>query len=96
MGSISGTEPGFPLPGGLVTLPLNWDAVSNLVLMNMNRPCFLNFLGFLDGSGNGTAELNSNGPIDPVFVGTVMHFAFGLYNPFDFVSNPVAIEITPY
>ena len=36
LGSTSGTELGFPLPGGYVTLPLNWDALTNAVLQNLN------------------------------------------------------------
>ncbi|MFH1998640.1 MAG: hypothetical protein ABIK28_03120 [Planctomycetota bacterium] len=26
LGSATGTSPGYPLPGGMATLPLNWDA----------------------------------------------------------------------
>jgi hypothetical protein len=51
-------------------------------------------LGTLDASGTATAQLNAP-PLRPEFVGITMHYAYALNNPFDFVSNPVAIEIVP-
>ena len=33
LGSISGDEPGTPLPGGMATLPLNWDVLTNLIII---------------------------------------------------------------
>jgi hypothetical protein len=93
LGSLSGTEPGSPLPGGYVTLPLNWDAFTDLGLSLVNSPVFTGFMGKLDGNGNTLAQLNA--PPLPGFAGVVMYFAFTLNNPFDFVSNAAAIEITP-
>ena len=40
VGSMSGTDPGTPLPGGMATLPLNWDLFTNLVISLMNTPFF--------------------------------------------------------
>jgi hypothetical protein len=91
LGSVSGTEPGLPLPGGLVTLPLNWDAFTDLVIALINTSVFTNFLGTLDGDGTATAQLNA--PSVPGIAGVTMHYAYALNNPFDFVSNPVAIRI---
>jgi hypothetical protein len=93
LGNVSGTAPGTQLPGGLI-LPLNWDWFSDLVLLLANSPVFEDFCGQLNASGEATAQLNA-GPLDPAFVGAVLHFAYVLYAPFDFVSNPVPITIVP-
>lgn len=92
LGGVSGTFPGTTLPGGLV-LPLNWDAFTNLVLAYCNTTLFFDFLGNLDAKGTGKARLNA--PPAPGLTGTVMHYAYCLNKPFDFTSNPVAVEITP-
>lgn len=94
LGSISGTEPGTALPGGLVTLPLNWDIFTDAVWVLVNTPTFANFLGTLDADGKASAELNAP-PLRPDEIGTIMHFAYCLGHPFDYVSNPVEIEIVP-
>jgi hypothetical protein len=94
LGSISGTEPGLPLPGGMTTLPLNWDAFTDLVLTLLNTSLFTDFLGTFDSAGQAAAQLNAP-PVAPVFVGTKMYYAYSLSNPFDFASNPLMIEIVP-
>jgi hypothetical protein len=93
LGSVSGTDPGTPLPGGQATLPLNWDAFTDLVLNLINTSVFFDFLGNLDASGIATAQLNA--PPLPGYAGLVMHYAYCLNDPFDFASNPIAIEIVP-
>lgn len=95
-GSVSGTDPGYLLPGGLTTLPLNRDFFSDYIFNNMNNTNFIDFAGTLDASGLGTATLDTLGPVTPILpVGTTMHFAFTLRSPFNFVSNAVAVEIIP-
>jgi hypothetical protein len=59
----------------------------------INTPIFMDFLGALDASGTATAQVNA--PPILGFAGVTMHYAYALNNPFDFVSNPVAIEIVP-
>jgi len=93
LASVSGTSPGLPLPGGLVTLPLNLDWLSFLVLDNLNTPLFTNFSGVLDGAGAGTSQLNV--PPLPGAAGLPMHFAFTTRSPYDFVSNPVLVTFVP-
>ena len=51
-------------------------------------------LGTLDGTGKGTAQLNT-GKVAPEHVGTMMYFACLLIEPLDLASNPVVIEIVP-
>ena len=100
LGSASGTEPGLPLPGGLVTLPLNWDALTDMTIGLANSPALVNSHGVLDNFGDATAILDSNGPLPPTALGLVVDFAFLLYYPttyfpYDYVSNSVSIEIVP-
>jgi hypothetical protein len=75
----------------MVNLPVNWDVFTDFVLTLLNTSVFVNFLGTLDGSGTATAQLN----VPPVtgFAPLTMHYAYALNNPWDFVSNPVAVEI---
>ena len=94
LGSVSGTTPGFPLPEGIETLPLNWDLFTDFVLNFMHMPFFDNFLDNLDGQGENEAAMIM-AALPPGYVGLVMYFAYALNNPFDFVSNPVEIEIVP-
>jgi Tol biopolymer transport system component len=94
LGSTSGTSPGYPLPGGYAVLPLNWDAFTAAICTGINLPVFSDFLGLLDITSRRQAFLNIP-PLSPAFIGTEMHFAYTLGDPFDFVSNPVLIEIAP-
>ncbi|MHC4945057.1 MAG: choice-of-anchor Q domain-containing protein [Planctomycetota bacterium] len=91
VGSLSGTAPGTPLPGGHEMLRLNWDLFTDIVLGSLNTPVFMDFYGKLDYAGHASAQLNA--PPVPGLGGTTMHYAYCLSHPFDFVSNPVAVEI---
>lgn len=93
LATASGTAPGTPLPGGLVTLPLNLDWLSFLVLGNLNTPLFTNFSGVLDGNGAGSAQLNV--PPVPGAAGLPMHYAYLTSSPYDFASNPVLLTFVP-
>lgn len=94
LGGTSGTTPGTLLPGGLETVPINFDWFTDLILANLNTPMFWDFLGVLDDSGIGQAVLNS--PPLANGVGTVMHFSFVCNDPFDYASfPPKAITIVP-
>ncbi|MEW6746254.1 MAG: hypothetical protein AB1486_26230 [Planctomycetota bacterium] len=96
LGSVSGTEPGWALPGGLATLPLNWDAFTSLVLRLLNSPAFAGFFGTLDGWGLATARFDTLGPVPPEFVGVRMYYAYFLLGwPMDFASNAVEVDIVP-
>ncbi len=96
LGSLTGTNPGFTLPGGQ-QVPLNWDAFTNLIINNLTSPIFQNFLGTLDGMGQAAAAFDTLGPVDPVLVGHTMNFAFLLKPPagWDFVSNLVDLTFEP-
>lgn len=93
LGSITGTTPGIRLPGGLATLPVNWDGFGSLVLAALNTSAFSQFAGSLDASGKANAQFRL-GPMPTALVGREFHFAYALAGPWDFVSNPVGIAIT--
>ena len=94
LGSVTGTAPGNALPGNLAILPLNWDPFTDLVIKYMNSSFFVNFMGVLDPSGGGTAQFNTIAPI-PGMAGVTFSFAYAMRKPWDFVSNPINIEVVP-
>ncbi|MEW6747612.1 MAG: M20/M25/M40 family metallo-hydrolase [Planctomycetota bacterium] len=94
-GSVSGTSPGIPLPGGPV-LPINWDIFTQLVIRLANTSNFARFRDTLDADGRATATF-----IVPagVLVGyeyiLSFYFAYALLQPLDFASTPVQIDVVP-
>lgn len=92
LGGMSGTEPGFVLPGGQATMPINWDLFTTLVLNNLNTALFHNFLGSLDATGTAFAQLNMPA-LQPDMIGVTMCYAFTCNKPFDLVSNPIEVLI---
>ena len=60
----------------------------------MNTPIFMNFMGTLDVYGAAAAQFNLP-PMPAGYVGTRVYFAYCLNNLYDFVSNPMVIEIVP-
>jgi hypothetical protein len=61
---------------------------TELMVMMINSPYFLNFDGNLDGTGTGPAQLYLP-PLGSDLVGFRFHFAFMLTDPSDYASNPV-------
>jgi len=94
LGSVTGTVPGTPLPGGAAILPLNWDAFTTLVLNFLNHPMCMQFLGTLDSNGEADAAWDTLGPI-PSGAGLWVSFAYALNDPWDIVSNPIDVAIIP-
>ena len=93
LGTVSGTCPGIPLHGGQAVLPVNWDQMTAIGLMLLNTSAFDDFLGILDGNGQAPAKLDLQ--YLPGAAGLLMHFAYALNNPWDYVSNAAGIEILP-
>ncbi len=91
-GSLSGTDPGTLLPGGLATIPLNRDWFTDYILDRLNTKPFTNFWGTLDTQGRATAELIA--PPIPGWSGRVVYFAFCTASPYDYASNPVEVFVT--
>lgn len=69
------------------------DRFTDLVLELLNTPVFSGFMGKLNVAGQGSAQFNA--PPLPGYSGTLLHFAYMLNNPFDYVSNAAALEIVP-
>jgi len=91
--TITGIDPGMPMPGGMATLPLNWDLFTITVIGFLNTQPFTNFMGTLDASGNASARFDTGGPLPVGTMGLVFHFAYTLSSPFDLASNPIAVEV---
>ena len=91
LGSMTGTSPGQPLPGGL-TLPLADDRYLQYTQHVPNSPILSNSMGVLDAAGHATVTFR---PI-PRFGGLTLYHAFYLPGPGSgFVSEPVAVQVLP-
>jgi len=95
LGSMSGTGQGNVLPGNMVNLPFFWDLFTNVCIDFINTSIFQKYADSLDSYGNGTAVFDTQGPLPVAMVGLTLSFAYGLYYPWDFVSNPVNVEVVP-
>ena len=80
LGSLSGTKPGFKI--GNLTVPLNSDALTNLMLSLPNLPgLFPNTFGKLDSTGRGVAKLIMPAGLLTPLVGRGMSFAAVIFPP---------------
>ena len=91
LGGISGSSPGTPI--GSVTIPVNWDVTTDLLVSLINTPIFANFLGNLDSQGEATAQMLL--PMVTGAAGLTMTFAYACDKPWNFASNAVMIDIVP-
>lgn len=90
-GSLSGTAPGTPL--GSLTVPLNVDAYTNLILTTSVVPLAPKF-GVLDGAGQATAVLTLGPGVAAGYVGQTAHHAFVTFGlGYTFASNAVPVTI---
>jgi len=92
-GSLSGTDPGTLLPGGLVTIPLNRDWFTTFILEHLYWPVFSEFWGVLDAQGEAVVTMEVP-PLGPQWYQWTLYFAFATTNPWDFASIPVEVFIT--
>ena len=92
--SLSGTEPGTPLPGEFAVLPLNFDWFTNVGLLYINSQVFKQFLGVLSPDGKAWAQFNAHTFI-PTSAPFPVSFAYALNNTWNFVSNPVNVVVMP-
>jgi len=93
-GSLSGSFPGTTMPNGK-TAPLNWDWWSQHIRDNLFLPIYVDFFGTLDSEGEAVARLNLMQPYAQPYIGETMTFCYVLYDNYEFVSNPVNVEIEP-
>jgi len=95
LATISGTTPGLPLPGGMKTMPINWDAFTSGMIPYLNSPIFEYFLGTLSSTGKGAAQFDAPGPLPTGMAGIKINFAFACNKPWNYVSNPLEITVLP-
>jgi hypothetical protein len=92
VGGLSGTSPGIPLPGGMATLPIKYDAFTDMTIRYANTPSFHNFMNTFCSSGYAKATMN----VVPFAGGYfTMYFAFAMNKPWDYASNAVAVYLVP-
>jgi hypothetical protein len=94
LGSISGTDPGFELPGGPI-LPINWDRFTEFVIDNLDSPLFVDFMGSLGVDGRATAQLVVPPDLLVGMENVDFYFAYPLLNPSDFASTSIRIDVIP-
>ena len=98
LAGVTGTQPGTPLPGGLV-MPLNFDIFTYMVLAFANTPMFKDFYGVLDAQGMANPVFDTTGltPLDPRFLGTHIFFCAVTWpkgKPYDFVTNARILTVS--
>jgi hypothetical protein len=80
LGGLSGQVPGLLLPGGV--LPVNYDLLSELLLLSLGTPLVPGFVGVLDGNGRAQAACNlaTLGALPPALAGLQMTFAAWVFD----------------
>lgn len=92
LGSLSGTQPGFPIDS--VVLPLNVDPYTDLTLTQPDPP-LTGSLGVLDAGGQAGATFTiPGGVLSASTVGLVFHHAYLLLSgTVYFASNPILVSL---
>lgn len=97
-GSISGTTPGLPIPGGW-TVPLNTDVYLTFTITNLNTPPLAGNFGLLNPNGYALCTFALPPASNPAYAGLTVHHAFTTIDPFvgaiTFVSNALPLSIIP-
>lgn len=94
VGSLAGTWPGIDF--GALTAPLNPDPYLGYTLQFPNAAPLSGSRGALDATGRATARFTLPSGSPAILAGLRFAHAFGLVSPaLDYVSNPVALALTP-
>ncbi len=93
--SLSGSTPGTPILG--ITLPVNFDALTNAVIANPATPPFVNASGLLGATGSADMGLAINGfSLPPAFIGVELTLDVAMWNGVSLgATNAVTIPIVP-
>ena len=98
LGSLSGTSPGTPLPGGLV-LPLNLDGLLNGMATFPNLGVFVDTFGVVGVDGRASSSLVvPPGLLLPALIGLELNFANVYVDGTGFaveISNVATFFVTP-
>ena len=97
--SATGTTPGTSLAPG-VTVPLVWDAFTDLILLAANGPFLPGFIGNLDGTGWAVATMAiPPGALPAAWAGQNLWFAAAGLDPatglFSFTSGAASLSVLP-
>jgi hypothetical protein len=100
LGSLSGTAPGFPLPGASgQTLALNPDAYFQFTLQFPGLGLLSPGVGSLDARGHAESQLIVPAGFDPILAGLTVQHAFVAVDPVTleptFASNPRPLALQP-
>lgn len=90
LGSISGTTPGTPI--GTTVVPLVVDGFTGSILSSFAT--LPGFLSAFNGSGNATAQFDTQIPVPPFLLGLALDFAYLTVDTFDAASEPVHVQVT--
>lgn len=97
LGSMSGTEPGIPLPAGVI--PLNVDAYTLLSATSANTAPFVGTFGLLSGEARGSAAISIPPGAAPALAGWILHHAFVVLDPAtlgaEHSDNAVSLQLLP-
>lgn len=88
----TGRSPGVRLPSGEV-LPVRFDALSHLVVSQLNGATFRNFAGTLDAAGYATARWETQTPLPSAAKGLTLDFAYVTVPGLDMVSEAWSVQI---
>lgn len=91
LATLSGSSPGIPLPG--LTLPLNYDDMTQLGLTALNGPSFQNFAGLLDPQGRGAGRFVLPPQVGSAFRGRTLHFCGVLIDRLDTATTATAVTL---
>ena len=99
LGSLSGTEPGFPIDG--LVLPLNADAYTVSTLIAPNAPPLAGSFGTLNAQGKASASFTLAPGLPPTLIGLTLHHAYVVLELLPsllqvaFASDPVPLALVP-
>ncbi|MFG0319016.1 MAG: FG-GAP repeat protein [Planctomycetota bacterium JB042] len=98
LGSLSGTTPGVPIPGG--TLPLNHDAYWLFTYTNPNTSLLANSRGVLGAGGGAQAMFTLPPGLAPALAGLVVSHAFVAFDTsagldVTLISDPASVLLVP-
>ena len=88
---MSGTSPGLQV--GSLTIPVNFDAMSQLGLAALNTPVFHGFLGNLDALGRGASSFELPAAVAGALKGRTLVFSSVLIDKFDRATPAWSLEL---
>jgi photosystem II stability/assembly factor-like uncharacterized protein len=100
MGTFSGTSPGFVDPNSGLTVPIVYDAYTNLLLTSWGGGIVTPLFGLVGSDGYAESRFRLPAGTDPSFAGLTVHHAFFTLDIFgsglmEHASNAESLELLP-